>query len=96
MRNSTRSAVAAAALLAGAMSTPARAGEFFWRRAYAPPPPVHVYDLGGGPTWTSNGWSYPPVEIYYPSPAPYPAYRGPACDVVERHGGCPHRPTPLK
>jgi hypothetical protein len=95
MRKSTRSAVAAA-VLAGAMSTPAQAGDFFWRRAYAPPPPVHVYDLSGGPIWTSNGWSYPPVEIFYPSPPPYPAYRGPVCGDVERRSGCQPRPTPLK
>jgi hypothetical protein len=36
---------------------------------YYGPAPVYVYDHSTGPTWTSNGWSYPPVGAYYPIPA---------------------------
>jgi hypothetical protein len=94
MRYATK--LALAAVLTGAMSTPVLAGGDFWRRASYPPyapPPIHVYELGGGPTWTSNGWSYPPVQVYYPAPLPYPAYAGPSCGVIEHRGiGCRHRP----
>ena len=95
MRNPMRSAIVAAAL-AAAVSAPAQAGDFFWPRAYAPPPPVHVYDFNRGPTWTPNGWTYPPVEIQYPSLPPYTAYPRPLCGVPESHAGCLHPPTPLK
>ena len=44
---------------------------------YYGPPPVYVYDYSAGPTWTSNGWSYPPVGVYYPIPAPYAPYAAP-------------------
>jgi hypothetical protein len=94
MRKSTRSAIAAAVLVA-AMSAPAQAGDFFWWRAHTPPPPVHVYDFSRGPTWTSNGWSYPPVEVQYPSPVPYPGYPSPGCGVAGHHG-CLPPPPPLK
>ena len=38
------------------------------------PAPVYVYDHNKGPTWTSNGWSYPPVGVYYPIPVPRAPY----------------------
>lgn len=41
---------------------------------YCAPAPVYIYDHSTGPTWTSNGWSYPPVGAYYPIPVPYAPY----------------------
>jgi hypothetical protein len=88
MLNLTRLTVATL-FVAGGISTPAVAGGDFWgwgRTNYAPPP-VHVYDFSRGPTWTSNGWSYPPVQVYYPTPLPPPAYGAPVYG-----NGYNHRP----
>jgi hypothetical protein len=88
------------ALLLIAGSAPASA---WWDRcgccgceAYVPPPPpVYIYDHSKGPTWTSNGWSYPPVGFYYPSvvppPPPYPvvAPLPPPSHVYDRGGPRP-------
>jgi hypothetical protein len=44
--------------------------------AFYPVPPAYIYDHTVGPTWSANGWSYPPVGVYYPvtiAPAPYVA-----------------------
>lgn len=67
--------LAAVALLAMSAAAPAQAGGFFclWD-CYRPPLPVHVYDYTRGPTWTPNGWSYVPVEVIFPPPAPYELY----------------------
>jgi hypothetical protein len=46
-------------------------------KGYYEPDPVYIYDYSKGPRWTPNGFSYPPVGVYYPEPAPYPVYRGP-------------------
>ena len=93
MLNLTRLTVATL-FVAGGVSTPAVAGGDFWGwgRTYYAPPPVHVYDFSRGPTWTSNGWSYPPVQVYYPSPLPPPAYAAPAYGVEYRGNGYNHRP----
>jgi hypothetical protein len=54
------------------------------------PAPVYVYDHRGGPTWTSNGWSYPPVFVYYPRPVIYPAYVLPPDCRAHRRLSRPH------
>jgi hypothetical protein len=44
--------------------------------AFYPVPPAYIYDHTAGPSWSANGWSYPPVGVYYPvtiAPAPYVA-----------------------
>ncbi|HET6926070.1 MAG TPA: hypothetical protein VFI48_04375 [Hyphomicrobiaceae bacterium] len=44
--------------------------------AVYPVPPAYIYDHTAGPSWSANGWSYPPVAVYYPvtiAPAPYVA-----------------------
>ncbi len=84
-------------IVAGGVSTPAMAGGDFWGwgRTYHAPPPVHVYDFSRGPTWTSNGWSYPPVQVYYAGPPSYPPYAGPAYSAEYRGNGYKHRPRLL-
>ena len=75
--------IALALALTGAGSTSVLA---WWDRcncqppAFYPPPPAYIYDHTTGPSWSANGWSYPPVGVYYPVPmppalvaAPYPA-----------------------
>lgn len=44
----------------------------FWEPEAPPPqpPPIHVYDYARGPVWTSNGWSYVPVEVHFPRTRP--------------------------
>jgi hypothetical protein len=68
-----------ALLLSGAGSASALT---WWDRcncqpaAFDPLPPAYVYDHSVGPTWSANGWSYPPVGVYYPvtiAPVPYAA-----------------------
>jgi hypothetical protein len=44
--------------------------------AFYPIPPAYVYAHSVEPSWRANGWSYPPVGVYYPltiAPHPYPA-----------------------
>jgi len=44
--------------------------------AFYPVPPAYIYDHTAGPSWSANGWSHPPVGVYYPvtiAPAPYVA-----------------------
>lgn len=83
--------IAARMSLALAMIVAGTAGASAWgwdrcgcdddRYGYYAPGPVYVYDHSRGPTWTSNGWSYPPVGVIYPVPPPHvpyavPRYRG--------------------
>lgn len=56
------------------------------------PAPVYVYDHSKGPTWTSNGWSYPPVGVYYPVPRPHVPYAN-GCGVYPGFR-CAHRSRP--
>jgi len=72
-------ALALALALVGASSPSAMA---WWDRcncqpsAVYPVPPAYIYDHTAGPSWSANGWSYPPVGVYYPvtiAPAPYVA-----------------------
>ena len=72
-------ALALTLALVGASSPGAMA---WWDRcncqpsAVYPLPPAYVYDHTMGPSWSGNGWSYPPVGVYYPvtiAPAPYVA-----------------------
>ncbi len=86
-----RSVVARMILAAGMVATGGAGASAFWDRCdcdamrygYYGPAPVYVYDHNRGPTWTSNGWAYPPVSSFYPAPPPplAPAY-GP--DPVHR------------
>jgi hypothetical protein len=93
MLNLTRLTVATLLIAGGAVSPAAAAGDFWgWGRPYYAPPPVHVYDFSRGPTWTSNGWSYPAVQVYYPTPLPPPIYAAPACGIECRGNGYNHRP----
>jgi len=44
--------------------------------AFYPVPPAYINDHTAGPSWSANGWSSPPVGVYYPvtiAPAPYVA-----------------------
>ena len=93
MLNLIRLAVATL-LIAGGASSPAAAGGDFWGwgRTYYPPPPVHVYNFRGGPTWTSNGWSYPAVQVLDPSALPPPVYAAPAYGLEHRGHGYHRRP----
>jgi len=67
-----------AILLSGASSASAPA---WWDRCncqapFGPIPPAYVYDHSAGPSWSANGWGYPPVAVYYPvtiAPLPYAA-----------------------
>src|SRR5262245_50054665 len=66
-----------ALILSGASSASALA---WWDRCNCQPapvyplPPAYVYDHSVGPSWSANGWGYPPVAVYYPlSIAPLPA-----------------------
>ena len=65
--------IALALALTGAGSTSVLA---WWDRcncqppAFYAPPPAYIYDHTTGPSWTANGWSYPPVGVYYPVPTP--------------------------
>jgi hypothetical protein len=68
-----------ALMLSGASSVSALA---WWDRCncepapYYPIPPAYVYDHRVGPSWSANGFSYPPVGVYYPitiAPPPYAA-----------------------
>jgi hypothetical protein len=37
-----------------------------------PPPPLYAYEYRAAPTWTNNGWSYPPTRPVHGRPPPGP------------------------
>ena len=91
VREMLRSVVGRMTLAAG-MAAAGGAEAFAWwdrcdcdamRYGYYGPAPVYVYDHNRGPTWTSNGWTYPPVSSFYPAPPPPPAPPANGCGALE-------------
>jgi|SoiMethySBSTD1v2_1073268.scaffolds.fasta_scaffold27582_5 hypothetical protein len=91
-----RAAAPAAALLLVISAGPAAAGGDLCDPAFSPnrcglppavaiappPPPLYAYEYRAAPTWTANGWSYPPTRPVYGDPPPGPfVYMPPAYAV---------------
>jgi hypothetical protein len=50
--------------------------------AWYPPAPVYAYERRSAPTWTSNGWSYPPTRPVFGPPPPGPVVYVPPAYAV--------------